>query len=335
MTETSTPPATMRAVIAPTPGGPEALQIVERPVPQPRHGEVLVKVAAAGLNGADLSQRRGLYAMPPGASDVLGLEVSGTVAAVGAGVHSWKAGDAVCALLVDGGYADYCVAPAPQCLPVPAGVDLVHAAGLPEVAFTVWSNVFEIGALQPGERLLVHGGASGIGTMAIQLAHRLGAIAIATAGTDTKCQRCVELGAARAVNYKSEDFVAAVRDWTNGAGVDVALDMVGGAYVQRNVECLAPGGRLVLLALKQGGKVEIDLRPVQAKNLWITGSRLRPRPIFEKRRLANAVRKAVWPLIESGDVKPVIDSTFPLDAVQDAHRRLELGEHVGKVLLTM
>jgi NADPH:quinone reductase len=335
MTETSTLPATMRAVIVPTPGGPEALQIVERPVPRPRHGEVLIKVAAAGLNGADLSQRRGLYAMPPGASDVLGLEVSGTVAAIGEGAHTWQVGDAVCALVVDGGYADYCIAPAPQCLPVPTGIDVVHAAGLPEVAFTVWSNVFEIGALRPGERLLVHGGASGIGTPAIKLAPRWDTVEIATAGTDDKCRRCVDLGAARAVNYKAEDFVAAVRDWTDGAGVDLVLDMIGGDYVQRNVECLAPGGRLVLLALKQGGKVEIDLRPVQGKNLWITGSRLRPRPIFEKRRLANAVRKAVWPLIASGDVKPVIDSTFPLDAVQDAHRRLESGEHVGKVLLTM
>ena len=335
MTETTSLPATMRAVVVPTPGGPEALQVVERPVPRPRHGEVLIKVTAAGLNGADLSQRRGLYAMPPGASDVLGLEVSGTVAAVGVGAHTWQVGDAVCALVVDGGYADYCIAPAPQCLPVPVGIDVVHAAGLPEVAFTVWSNVFEIGALQPGERLLVHGGASGIGTMAIQLAHRLGAMAIATAGTDAKCRRCVELGAARAVNYRNEDFVAAVRDWTNGAGVDVVLDMVGGDYVQRNLECLATGGRLVMLAFKQGGKVEIDLGLVHQKNLWITGSRLRPRPIFEKRRLANAVRKAVWPLIESSDVKPVIDSTFPLEAVQDAHRRLESGEHVGKVLLAM
>ena len=325
----------MHAVIAPTPGGPEALQIVERPVPRPRHGEVLIKVAAAGVNGADLSQRRGRYPMPPGASDVLGLEVSGTIAAVSDGVRGWRVGDAVCAVLVDGGYAEYCTAPAPQCLPVPAGVSLVEAAGLPEVAFTVWSNVFEIGGLKPGERLLVHGGASGIGTMAIQLAHRLGSMVMATAGTDEKCRRCVALGAARAVNYKNEDFVAAVRDWTGGADVDVVLDMVGGDYVQRNLQSLAAGGRLVMLAFKHGSKIEVDLGLVHQKNLWITGSRLRPRPIFEKRRLAAAVRKAVWPLIESGDVKPVVDSIYPLHAVQDAHRRLESGGHVGKVLLTV
>ena len=335
MNETATLPATMRAVIADPPGGPEVLQIVERPVPRPRHGEVLIKIVAAGVNGADLTQRRGLYAMPPGASDVLGLEASGMIAAVGEGVEGWRVGDAVCALLVDGGYAEYCTAPAVQCLPAPAGVDLVEAAGLPEVLFTVWSNVFEIGALKPGERLLVHGGASGIGTTAIQLAHRLGAMVIATAGNDDKCRRCVELGAARAVNYKTEDFVAAVRDWTGGSGVDVVLDMVGGDYIQRNLQCLAPGGRQVMLALKKGRKVEIDLGLVHQKNLWITGSRLRPRPIEEKGRLAAAIRKAVWPLIESGDVKPVIDSTYPLSAVQDAHRRLESGEHVGKVLLTL
>ncbi len=327
-------PSTMRAVIALKPGGPEALQVVERPVPQPHHGEVLIKVAAAGVNGADLSQRQGKYAMPPGASDVLGLEVSGTIAALGDGVEGWRLSDPVCALLVDGGYAEYCTAPARQCLPAPAGVSLVDAAGLPEVAFTVWSNVFEIGGLKPGERLLVHGGASGIGTMAIQLAHRLGSMVIVTAGTDEKCRRCVELGAARAVNYRNHDFVEAVRDWTGGAGVDVVLDMVGGDYVQRNLQSLAPGGRLVMLAFKQGRKVEIDLGLVHQKNLWITGSRLRPRPIEEKGRLAAAVRKAVWPLIESGDVKPIVDSTYPLHAVQDAHRRMELGEHAGKVLLT-
>lgn len=325
----------MRAVIVPKPGGPEALHVVERPVPRPRHGEVLIKVAAAGVNGADLSQRRGSYHMPPGAGDVLGLEVSGTVAALGEGVRDWRIGESVCALVVDGGYAEYCAAPAAQCLPVPAGASLVEAAGLPEVAFTVWSNVFEIGALKPGERLLVHGGASGIGTMAIQLARRLGSMVIATAGTDEKCRRCVELGAARAVNYRSDDFVAAVRDWTGGAGVDVVLDMVGGDYVQRDLQSLARGGRLVMLAFKQGGKVEIDLGLVHQKNLWITGSRLRPRPIIEKRRLAAAVRKAVWPLIENGEIKLVIDSTYPLHAVQDAHRRMESGDHVGKVLLTL
>ena len=333
MNENPTIPSTMLAVIAPTPGGPEALQTVERPVPKPRHGEVLIKVTAAGVNGADLSQREGRYPMPPGASDVLGLEVSGTIAALGDGVSGWRVGDSVCALLVDGGYAEYCTAPTPQCLPAPAGVSLIDAAGLPEVAFTVWSNVFEIGRLQPGDRFLVHGGASGIGTMAIQLAHRLGSAVIATAGSDEKCRRCIELGASRAVNYKSDDFTLAVREWTGGAGVDVILDMVGGDYVQRNLQSLSSGGRLVMVAFKHGRKVEIDGGLIQEKNLTFTGSRLRPRPLHEKARLAASVRKAVWPLVEAGDVKPVIDSKFPLRAVQDAHRRMESGDHVGKVLL--
>jgi NADPH2:quinone reductase len=326
-------PESMLAVVAVAPGGPEVLQAVKRPVPRPGFGEVLIKVAAAGVNGADLTQRRGKYPLPKGTPDVLGLEVSGDIVAVGDGVSGWRARDKVCALLIGGGYAEYCLAPVPQCLPIPAGLSVVEAAALPEVAMTVWSNVFELGALKPGDRLLVHGGASGIGTLAIQLAHRLGATVIATAGSDAKCRRCVELGAAKAVNYKTEDFVAVARQWTAGEGVDVVLDMVGGDYIQRDLETLAPGGRLVMLALKQGSKVEIDCGLIHHNNLWLTGSRLRPRPIPEKGRLTAAVRKAIWPLIESGDVKPIIDSTFPLNAVQDAHRRMESGEHVGKVLL--
>ena len=303
-------------------------------MPAPAFGEVLIKVAAAGVNGADLTQRRGKYAVPPGAPDVLGLEVSGDVVAVGEGVSDWKIGDQACALLIGGGYAEYVSVPAPQCLPIPKGLSLVEAAALPEVAMTVWSNVFEIGRLQPGETLLVHGGASGIGTFAIQLAHRLGSRVIATAGSQAKCERCIELGASRAINYKTEDFVAAVAETTNGKGLDVILDLVGGDYIQRGLQCLAPGGRLVMLAFKQASKVEIDCGLIQQKNLWLTGSRLRPRPIVEKGRIAAAVRKAVWPLIEAGAIRPVIDSRFTLSNVVDAHLRMESGDHVGKVLLT-
>jgi putative PIG3 family NAD(P)H quinone oxidoreductase len=323
----------MLAVIVPTPGGPDALQAVRRPIPAPAPGEVLIKVAAAGVNGADLSQREGRYPIPPGTPDVLGLEAAGEIVALGAGATGWTIGDKVCALLIGGGYAEYCAVPAEQCLPIPAGLSVEQAAALPEVAMTVWTNVFEIGQLKPGETLLVHGGASGIGTHVIQLAHRLGSKVIATAGSDAKCRRCEELGAAKAINYKTEDFVAAARQYTEGAGVDVILDMVGGDYIQRGLELLAHGGRLVMLAQKKGSKVEVDLGLIQAKHLCLTGSRLRPRPIPEKGRLVAAVRKAVWPLIECGDVKPIIDSTFPLRAAADAHRRMHSGEHIGKVLL--
>ena len=327
-------PDSMLAVVAPTPGGPEALQVVSRPVPQPGPGEVLLKVFAAGVNGADLTQRKGRYPIPPGTPDILGLECAGEIVALGAGVTDWRAGDQVCALLIGGGYAEYCAVPAPQCLRIPAGLSVIEAAALPEVAMTVWRNVFEIGRLAPGETILVHGGASGIGTHAIQLAHRLGSRVLATAGSDAKCRRCEELGAMRAINYKTQDFVAIAREAT-GAGVDVILDMVGGDYIQRGLDLLAPGGRLVMLAHKQGSKVQLELAPIQAKNLYLTGSRLRPRPIAEKGRLAAAVRKAVWPLIEAADVKPIIDSQFPLRDAAEAHRRMESGEHIGKVLLTV
>jgi putative PIG3 family NAD(P)H quinone oxidoreductase len=301
-------------------------------VPQPACGELLIKVGAAGVNGADLSQRRGKYPLPPGTPDILGLECAGTVVAVGDGVTDWAVGAQVCALLIGGGYAEYCAVPAVQCLPIPAGVSLVEAAGLPEVAMTVWSNVFEIGRLAPGETILVHGGASGIGTHTIQLAHRLGARVLATAGTDAKCRRCEELGAVKAINYRTQDFVAEAR---RVGAIDVILDMVGGDYIQRGLELLAPGGRLVMLALKQGARLELDCGLIQGRNLYLTGSRLRPRPIAEKGRLVSAVRKAVWPLIASGDVKPIVDTTFPLRAVADAHRRMESGEHVGKVVLVV
>jgi putative PIG3 family NAD(P)H quinone oxidoreductase len=328
-------PGTMTAIIAPTSGGPEALKLVERPVPRPVHGEVLIKIAAAGLNGADLSQRLGRYPMPPGASDILGLEASGTIVALGDGVADWKVGDQVCALLIDGGYAEYVAAPAVQCLPVPRGVTVVDAAALPEVVITVWLNVFDLADLRPGERLLVHGGASGIGTMAIQLAHALGSRVYATTGSAEKGRRCEGLGAVRAIDYRREDFVAVIAQETAGAGVDVILEMVGGDYLARDMEALAFGGRVAIIALKNGSKPAFDFSMFQRKDAKMMGSRLRPRPIPEKARLVAAVRKAVWPLIEDGRVKPVIDRTFAFKDVAQAHAYMESGVHVGKILLTM
>ena len=334
-----TVPDTMTVIAIDRPGGPEVLRAETRPVPRPRRGEVLIKIAAAGLNGADLSQREGRYPVPPGASDLLGLEAAGTIAALGddlggEDVAGWKVGDPVCVLLNGGGYAEYCVAPAAHCLPVPRGLSVVEAAALPEVVMTVWLNVFEIGRLAPGEVLLVHGGSSGIGTTAIQLARALGSRVLATAGSAEKCRRCVELGAERAIDYREEDFVAAANDVTRGAGVDVILDMVGGSYLQRNLAALAQKGRLVMIAFKAGIRIEVDFSPIQAKQLTITGSRLRPRPAAEKARLAAAVRKAVWPLLESGTIRPVIDSTVPLREVVRAHERMQASLHVGKILLT-
>jgi NADPH:quinone reductase len=331
----STLPATMTAIVAPTPGGPEALTRVERPVPRPACGEVLIRVAAAGLNGADLSQRLGRYDVPAGATDILGLEASGTIVALGDGVTQWKVGDEVCALLIGGGYAEYVAAPAVQCLAVPRGVSLIDAAGLPEVVITVWLNVFDLATLRPGERLLVHGGASGIGTMAIQLAHALGSRPYATAGSPEKCARCEALGAVRAIDYKREDFVAVIAQETAGAGVDVILEMVGGDYLARDMSALAFGGRVAIIALKNGSKPAFDFSVFQRKDARMMGSRLRPRPILEKARLVAAVRKAVWPLIEDGRVKPVIDRTFAFKDVAQAHAYMESGVHVGKILLTM
>ncbi len=328
-------PAIMTAIIAPTPGGPDALRLVERPMPRPGHGEVLIRIAAAGLNGADLSQRLGRYDMPPGATDILGLEASGTIVAVGDGVTEWNVGDEVCALLIGGGYANFVAVPAVQCLPVPRGVALIDAAGLPEVAITVWLNVFELAALAPGERLLVHGGASGIGTMAIQLARALGARPYATAGSPEKCARCLALGAVRAIDYRREDFVAVIVQETRGAGVDVILEMVGGDYLARDMSALAFGGRVAIIALKQGAKPAFDFSMFQRKDARMMGSRLRPRSVAEKARLVAAVRKAVWPLIEDGRVKPVIDRTFAFKDAAQAHAYMESGAHVGKILLTM
>ncbi|MGH9347069.1 MAG: NAD(P)H-quinone oxidoreductase [Vicinamibacterales bacterium] len=316
-------------------GGPEVLTPVERPMPEPGAGEVLIRVAAAGVNRPDVMQRRGVYPPPPGASDIPGLEVAGTVEHVGMGVSAWRGGDRVCALVAGGGYAEYCVAPAPQCLPVPDGLDLVAAAAVPETFFTVWTNVFERGALQAGESAVFHGGSSGIGTTAIQLAAARGARVFATAGSDEKCRACERLGAERAINYRTEDFVEAVRALTDGRGADLILDIMGGDYLDRNVRALAVDGRLVQIGLMGGAKATLDLRRVLDRRLTITGSTLRPRSVEEKGTIAEALRREVWPLLASGRVKPVIYRTFPLVQAPEAHRLLESSEHIGKIVLTV
>ena len=315
------------------PGDPDVLVPVERPRPEPRSGEVLIKVAAAGVNRPDVMQRQGRYPPPPGAPDIPGLEVAGTIAAIGPGVSGWRQGEDVCALVSGGGYAEYCVAPAPQCLPVPHGLDLAGAAAIPETFFTVWTNVFERGRLAAGESILVHGGSSGIGTTAIQIARARGARVFATAGSAVKCAACEQLGAARAINYREADFVAAVRDLTGGRGVDVVLDMVGGEYFARNIEALAVEGRLVEIATQRGTKAELVIPTIMQRRLTITGSTLRPRSVPEKGAIARAVHANVWPLLESGAVKPVVFRTFPLARAADAHRLLESSEHIGKLVL--
>jgi NADPH2:quinone reductase len=326
-------PATMTVIDISRPGGPDMLVPAKRPVPQPGPGEYLVKVAAAGVNGADISQREGRYPMPPGAPDILGLEIAGTVVAAGPGASHWKLGDRLCALVLGGGYAEYCLVSEMQCLPIPAGLDLVQAAALPEVVMTVWVNVFEHGALKPGETLLVHGGASGIGTTAIQLARLLGARVLATAGNADKCAACVKLGAARAIDYRQEDFVAAAKQATGGAGVDVILDMVGAEYFTRNLELLKPNGRLVMIAFLGGYKTEVDLRMIQSRHAVVTGSRLRARSLWDKQRIRDIVERAVWPFYADGRMVPVIDSTFPLIEARQAHERMQSGKHIGKVML--
>jgi NADPH2:quinone reductase len=315
------------------PGDPDVLVPVERPIPTPGSGEVLIKVAAAGVNRPDLMQRRGRYPPPPGASDIPGLEIAGTVDRLGSDVSPWKVGDDICALVAGGGYAEYCVAPAPQCLPVPRGLDIVSAAAIPETFFTVWTNVFERGRLAAGESILIHGGASGIGTTAIQLARARGARVFATAGSPDKCAACERLGAERAINYKETDFLEAVRAATGGRGVDVVLDMVGGDYFPRNIDALAVEGRLVEIATLRGAKAEITIPTVMQRRLTITGSTLRARAVAEKGAIAQAVRTHVWPLLESGAVKPIIHQTFPLADAAAAHRVLEAGAHIGKVVL--
>ena len=317
------------------PGGPDVLVPAERPQPAAGPGEVLIKVAAAGVNRPDVMQRKGAYPPPPGASDIPGLEVAGTVASVGAEVQIWRAGDRVCALVAGGGYAEYCVAPAPQCLPVPDRMDLTHAAAIPETFFTVWTNVFERGHLQAGESALIHGGSSGIGTTAIQLARAFGARVFATAGSAGKCAACERLGAERAINYREQDFVAAIRALTGGRGVDLILDIVGGEYLPRNLEALAVDGRLVQIGLIGGTKAQINMAAVVQRRLTITGSTLRPRSVAEKGAIAGALRERVWPLLESGAVAPVIFQTFPLRDAAAAHRVMESSAHIGKLVLTV
>ena len=325
----------MKVVEIAAPGGPEQLRLAVRPVPQPGAGEVLIHVAAAGVNRPDVVQRQGHYPAPPGASDLPGMEVAGTIAALGPEVSGWRLGEQVTALLAGGGYAEYAVAAAPLCLPIPQGLSLVEAAALPETYFTVWTNVFERGGAKPGDTVLIHGGTSGIGTTAIQLATVLGAKVFATAGTAEKARICEKLGAVRGIDYRNEDFVEVTRQATEGRGLDVILDMVAGSYVQRNIEAAAVEGRIVVIAVQGGAKADIKVNMLMMKRLTLTGSTLRPRTVAQKGAIAAAVHKNVWPLLSSGRVKPIIHATFPLADAADAHRLMESSNHVGKIVLTM
>jgi NADPH:quinone reductase len=325
----------MRAVVASHPGGPEALEIQMRPLPVPADGEILVRVEAAGVNRPDVHQRQGHYPPPPGVTDVLGLEIAGEVVALGANARVHRLGARVTALVPGGGYADYCVAHETNALPIPAGLTPVEAAAIPETYFTVWTNVFVRGALKAGETLLVHGGASGIGTTAIALAKAFGARVVATAGSDDKVAQCQRLGADLGVNYRNDDFVALTLRFTQGQGANVILDMVGGDYVARNYEAAALDGRIVQIAFLKGQKTTVDLRPIMIKRLIHTGSTLRPRSPAEKAVIAEALRDKVWPLLEKGRCRPVIDAVFPLSEVSKAHERIENSDHFGKIVLTM
>lgn len=331
----TTIPATMIAIDPDGPGGPEVLQPVERPVTKPGPGEVLVKVAAAGVNRPDVMQRLGLYPPPSGAPSIPGLEIAGTVVAVGEGCETALLGSTVCALVAGGGYAQYCAAPAGQCLPVPAGFGMVEAAALPETFFTVWTNLFQRGGAGPGDTVLVHGGTSGIGTTAILLGRAFGLEVIVTAGSSEKCRRAIEIGAAHAIHYRVQDFVAEVKRITGGAGVAAVLDMVGGDYVPRNLACLAEDGRHISIAAQRGAIAEIALWDVMRRRLSLTGSTLRARPAAFKACVADALRREVWPHLDAGRIRPVIDATFPLERADYAHRRMESGDHVGKIVLTM
>lgn len=323
----------MQCIEISQPGGPEVLALAERDAPGAGAGELLIEVVAAGVNRPDVMQRRGLYPAPPGASDLPGLEVAGVVAALGDGVSGWQVGDRVCALTNGGGYAEYVAAPAGQCLPVPDGLDLVAAAGLPETCFTVWTNVFDRGRLQPGESLLVHGGSSGIGTTAIQIASALGATVYATAGSEAKCAACVELGVSRAVNYRAEDFREVLDAVTDGAGVDVILDMVGGDYINRNLQLAAVDGRIVNIAYQGGFEATVNFVPVLLKRLTLTASTLRPQSAEAKAAIAASLRERVWPLLQQGSFKPVIAATFPLAEASAAHELMESSRHIGKIIL--
>jgi NADPH:quinone reductase len=328
-------PPTMTCIEISQPGGPEVLKPATRPLPAPQEGEVLIKVAAAGVNRPDLAQRAGTYPPPPGASDLPGLECAGTVAALGAGVASWTVGDAVCALTPGGAYAEYCCVPAPQCLPVPQGFDMIQAAALPETCFTVWHNLFERGRLAAGESVLIHGGASGIGTTAILLAKALGATVLTTVRNEDKAAAVTKLGADHAVIYKDNDWPAEVKRLTNGAGVDVVLDMVAGDYIPKNLQLLKPEGRLVIIAVQGGVSATINAAVVMMNRLSITGSTMRPQSVANKARMAAGLRQKVWPLLETGVVKPVIFKTFALANAAAAHAELERADHVGKIMLTV
>ncbi len=326
-------PATMTVIGIKAPGGPEMLVPTDRPVPQPGEGEILVKVAAAGVNRPDVMQRQGLYPPPPGASDIPGLEIAGTVVATGSGAKRWKAGDAITALVTGGGYAQYCVAHETHALPWPTGFSAAETGSIPETFFTVWHNVFERGGLKAGETLLVHGGSSGIGTTAIMLAKAFGARVITTAGSAEKCDACRRLGADVAVNYKTEDFVAATKAATGGAGAQLILDMVGGDYIERNYDAATVEGRIVQIAFQASPRANVDFRRLLFKRLHHTGSTLRARAVADKAVIATALERNVWPLFAAGKVRPVMDSTFPLAEAAKAHARMETGQHIGKIAL--
>jgi putative PIG3 family NAD(P)H quinone oxidoreductase len=325
----------MHCVEISTPGGPEVLRPVERPDPVPRERDVLIAVEAAGVNRPDVLQRRGHYPPPPGASDIPGLEIAGTIAAIGDEVRGWRIGDRVCALVSGGGYATLCAAPAPQCLPIPAALDFIAAAAIPETFFTVWTNVFDRGRLKSGESALFHGGTSGIGTTAVQLAAARGSRVFATAGSDEKCRACEALGAERAINYRTEDFSAVVKALTAGRGVDLVLDIVGADYFARNIAALAIDGRLVQIGLMGGASTAtVDLGDILRRRLTVTGSTLRARTVEEKGAIADALRGEVWPLLETGRIAPVVHRTFPLEEAAAAHRLMESSGHIGKIVLT-
>jgi NADPH:quinone reductase len=327
-------PDTMRAVEISMPGGPEVLRMVERPMPRPGPDDVLVRVVAAGVNFPDTLQRRGAYQPPPGASDIPGLEIAGVVVVAGEHVTEWRVGDRVCALLTGGGYAEYCVAPAVQCLPIPHSLDFIAAATLPETFFTVWTNVFDRGRLRTDETFLVHGGSGGIGTTAVQLGQAFGARVFATAGTAEKCRACETFGASRAVNYRNEDFVSVLKEETGGRGVDLILDTIGGDYTPRNLDLLAFEGRLVQIAFRKSPMIMLDLSVIMRKRLTLTGSLLRPRSVTEKGAIADALRAHVWPLLERHAVRPIVHATFRLEQAADAHRLMESSAHIGKLALT-
>ncbi|MEE2655234.1 MAG: NAD(P)H-quinone oxidoreductase [Pseudomonadota bacterium] len=325
----------MTAIKISEPGGPEVLVPTVIPIPKPKKGEVLVKTAAAGVNRPDIMQRKGNYPPPRGASEIPGLEVSGTIVKISDDVRFWKIGDKVCALVAGGGYAEYCTAPALQCLPIPKSLSMEEAAALPETLFTVWDNVFTRGKLQPEETILIHGGSSGIGTTAIQLASSVGANVITTAGSDEKCKACEKLGASAAINYRKTEFLEAVKKITNQKGVDVILDIVGGDYVARNLRALSKGGRLIQIAVQGGNKAEIPLHLIMTKQITFTGSTLRPRSVEEKALIKEQLHDKAWPLIESGEVKPLIYELFPLKQASNAHALMDSSAHIGKIVLTV